>query len=94
MKRAKSTAAETIGRQIGRVREEWGLSQSQFAALFMTDTRTVRRWENGQLPLSLRHQWFFGLFVQYARNNGVDRFLNRFVADEHGRFSQAGRPQR
>lgn len=72
-------------------RRRWGLSQSQFARLFATSVRTVRRWETGQLEPQEHQQWLFSLLLNYANINGVNRLLRRFL-QESGRFSKPGRP--
>jgi len=73
-------------------RQHWGVSQSQFATLFATSVRSVRRWENGQLEPRGHQLWLFGLLVEYATVHGLDQFLRRFV-NQTGRLSRAGRPR-
>jgi DNA-binding transcriptional regulator YiaG len=72
-------------------REKWGLSQRQFAALFATDIRSVRRWEHGQLSPSPRQRWCLWLLVQYVNRNGLRAFQRRLVR-QSPRYRKPGRP--
>jgi DNA-binding transcriptional regulator YiaG len=45
------------------MRRRWRLSQAQFADLFMTDVRVVKRWEAHESKPTIRHQWFLQLFA-------------------------------
>jgi hypothetical protein len=67
------------------------LSQSQFASLFMTSVRTVRRWEAGLSALTMHQQFFLRLFAEYIERNGVREFRCRFVSGAP-RYGKAGRP--
>ncbi len=67
------------------------LSQAQFASLFMTSVRTVRRWEAGLSALTTHQQFFLRLFAGYIERNGVREFRRRFVSGEP-RYGKAGRP--
>ena len=81
-----------VANTIRAARQRWGLSQAQFASLFATSVRSVRRWENGQLEPREHQLWIFGLLIGYASVNGVKQFLLRFV-NQAGRLSNPGRPR-
>jgi DNA-binding transcriptional regulator YiaG len=63
-----------------RMRRCWWLTQAQFADLFMTDVRTVQRWEAHEVQPTIRHQWFLRLFAHYVKVHGVGTFRERFAA--------------
>ena len=67
------------------------LSQAQFAGLFMTTVRTVRRWEAGLSGLTTHQQFFLRLFAMFIERNGVREFRRRFVGGAP-RYGKAGRP--
>jgi DNA-binding transcriptional regulator YiaG len=73
------------------LRRRLRLSQAQFAHLFMTGVRTVRRWEARLSALTRHQQFFLQLFVRYVERNGVREFRRRFVR-EAPRHGKAGRP--
>lgn len=64
---------------IGSIRMGWGLSQAQFAHLFMTSVRTVKRWETRQAEPDDHERWFLGLFGRYVQQHGLGKFRERFV---------------
>lgn len=82
-----------ICQQVRVARRRWRLSQAQFAMLFATSVRTVRRWESGQLEPREHQKWLLALLIDYARTQGNDRLVQRFV-NEPGRLCKAGRPCR
>jgi DNA-binding transcriptional regulator YiaG len=49
------------------LRKRWGLSQKQFASLFMTTARTVKRWEAGRSRMTPHQQNFLGVFARYVQ---------------------------
>ena len=63
------------------LRQRLRLSQLQFAGLFITTARTVRRWEGGHCDLTWHQQWFLTLFKRYLKRSGVHAFRRRFVLD-------------
>jgi hypothetical protein len=77
--------------EAAKLRRRTRLSQSQFADLFMTTVRTVRRWEGGQCALTTHQQYFLRLFAMYIEWNGVCGFRQQFVR-EGARYGKAGRP--
>lgn len=83
--------ARRAGDESAALRRRLRLSQSQFAGLFMTNVRTVRRWEAGLSALTTHQQWFLRLFVTYIERDGVRAFRRRFVR-ETPRYSRPGRP--
>jgi hypothetical protein len=78
-------------REAAALRRRSRLSQAQFASLFMTSVRTVRRWEARLSALTTRQRFFLRLFVMYIERNGVPEFRRRFVR-EAPRYGKAGRP--
>jgi DNA-binding transcriptional regulator YiaG len=60
-------------------RKHWGLSQRQFANLFMTTVRTVRRWEKREFAPTPHQQWFLGVFANYVRERGLVQLREHFV---------------
>ncbi len=76
---------------VAKLRRVWGLSQKQFAELFMTSMRTVRRWEAGEYKPDAREQMFLRAFSSYARAHGVIAFRRRFVR-QAPRYGRRGRP--
>ena len=68
------------------------LSQSQFASLFMTTVRTVRRWEARCSALTTRQQFFLRLFMMYVERNGLGALRHRFLP-EALRYGSVGRPR-
>jgi DNA-binding transcriptional regulator YiaG len=60
-------------------RRLWKLTQHEFAGLFMTTVRTVKRWESGRSGLTAHQQFFLSLFAGYVERNGVPEFRRRFV---------------
>lgn len=85
-------ARKEVANAIRAARRRWGLSQAQFASLFATSMRSVRRWENAQLLPREQQLWIFSLLIEYARTNGTKCFLRRFV-QQGGRLSKPGRPR-
>ena len=73
------------------MRRRWQLSQAQFAGLFMTDVRVVKRWEAHQAQPTIRHQWFLQLFALYVKEHGLGTFRRRFVR-QRPRYAKRGRP--
>jgi DNA-binding transcriptional regulator YiaG len=78
--------------EIAAFRKEWRLSQSQFARLFISSTRTVRHWERGEFSPTPQQQRFLGLLAGYARREGLRAFHKRFVGEQAPRYGQPGRP--
>jgi transcriptional regulator with XRE-family HTH domain len=79
--------------RIAVFRKLCGLSQKQFADLFMTTARTVKRWESGRSDMTPHHEFFLTAFVGYVERNGVRDFRRRFVREEP-RYGRVGRPGR
>jgi DNA-binding transcriptional regulator YiaG len=73
------------------MRRRWRLSQAQFAGLFMTDVRVVKRWEAHEAQPTIRHQWFLRLFALYVKEHGLGTFRRRFVG-QRPRYGRRGRP--
>jgi DNA-binding transcriptional regulator YiaG len=71
-------------------RRKVALSQGQFAQLFTTSGRTVRHWERRKFTPTPHQQWFLGILVRYAKQNGLTAFRRRFVG-EPARFARPGR---
>ncbi len=90
--RVRSAEAHHACSQMARMRERWRLSQRQFARLFVTSVRTVRRWEGYKYAPTLHQQWFLGLFVQWAEQHGIRKFRRRFVRGTP-RYGKPGRPR-
>jgi DNA-binding transcriptional regulator YiaG len=89
--RLRAAWASRTSDEAAALRRRSRLSQSQFASLFMTSVRTVRRWEAGLSALTTHQQFFLRLFVMYIERNGVREFRRRFVR-EAPRYRKAGRP--
>jgi DNA-binding transcriptional regulator YiaG len=89
--RLRAAWASRASREAAVLRRRSRLSQSQFAGLFMTSVRTVRRWESGQSTLTTHQQFFLRLFAEYIERNGVREFRCRFVR-EAARYGKPGRP--
>ncbi len=89
--RVESIEAHQVCAAITLARKNWGLSQDQFAGLFMTTVRTVRRWEARQFSPTDHQLWFLHMFVGYVARHGLRRFLRRFVREER-RYGKPGRP--
>jgi len=87
--RARSLESNQACGRMARARWRWGLSQGQFARLFMTSVRTVRRWEDRQFAPTPHQQWFLGLFEKYIAKEGLAAFLSRFVR-QTSRYQAAG----
>jgi DNA-binding transcriptional regulator YiaG len=64
---------------VARMRAQWRLSQSQFARLFITTVRTVKRWEAGRSGLTAHQRFFLELFMKYVERNGIRELRKRFV---------------
>ena len=78
--------------QVVTLRKRWGLSQKQFARLFMTTARTLKRWEAQRSGLTPHQQYFLGVFARYVQRNGLKAFRRRFVG-EKPRYAKRGRPR-
>jgi DNA-binding transcriptional regulator YiaG len=76
---------------VASMRRRWRLSQAQFADLFMTDVRVVKRWEAHEAKPTIRHQWFLRLFALYVKEHGLGTFRRRFVG-QRPRYGRRGRP--
>jgi DNA-binding transcriptional regulator YiaG len=88
----EAKARKALANTIRTARRRWGLSQAQFASLFATSVRSVRRWESSQLEPREHQLWIFSLLIGYASAYGVKQFLLRF-ANQAGRLSKPGRPR-
>ncbi len=89
--RLRAAWASRASDEAAALRRRSRLSQSQFAGLFMTSVRTVRRWEAGMSALTTHQQFFLRLFAGYIERNGVQKFRCRFVRGEP-RYGKVGRP--
>jgi DNA-binding transcriptional regulator YiaG len=89
--RLRAAWASRASGEAAGLRRRSRLSQAQFASLFMTSARTVRRWEAGLSALTTHQQFFLRLFAEYIERNGVREFRRRFVRGEP-RYGKAGRP--
>ena len=89
--RLRAVWASRASDETAALRRRSRLSQSQFAALFMTSVRTVRRWGAGMSALTTHQQFFLRLFAEYIERNGVQKFRCRFVRGEP-RYGKVGRP--
>src|ERR1019366_5310907 len=76
---------------VARLRREWGLSQSQFARLFLTDVRTMKRWQAREMKPTPRHRWLLRLFALYVERKGLRAFRHRFFR-QNPRYGKPGRP--
>jgi len=77
---------------VASMRRRWRLSQAQFAGLFMTDVRVIKRWEAHEAQPPIRHQWFLRLFALYVKEHGLGKFRRRFVG-QRPRYGRRGRPR-
>ena len=73
------------------LRREWKLSLRQFAELFLTSARTVRRWEGHEFSPTPHQQWFVSILVRYVKQKGITALQQRFV-QQPPRFQKRGRP--
>jgi len=89
--RLRAAWASSATDEAAALRRRSRLSQSQFAGLFVTSVRTVRRWESGRSALTTHQQFFLRLFAGHIERNGVRAFRCRFVR-EAPRYGTAGRP--
>lgn len=89
--RLRPVWASRASDEAAALRRRSRLSQAQFAGLFVTSVRTVRRWEAGLSALTTHQQFFLRLFAGYIERNGVREFRCRFVR-EAARYGKPGRP--
>jgi DNA-binding transcriptional regulator YiaG len=89
--RAVSEEERKRSAEIAAFRKEWRLSQTQFASLLISSTRTVRHWERGEFSPTPLQQRILGLLVAYVEREGLQAFHERFVG-EAPRYGRAGRP--
>jgi len=75
------------------IRRDWRLSKVQFADLFMTTRRTVRRWEDHLYGPTPHQQWLMERFLEYIKTNGRRAFLRRFVR-QRPRYQSPARPSK
>jgi DNA-binding transcriptional regulator YiaG len=92
-KSARSMEDHTACDTFAAIRRKWRLSQAQFANLFMTSERTVRRWEAHMYGPAPNQRWLMGRFVEYVETNGRRAFLRRFVR-QTARYQSPGRPSK
>ncbi len=72
-----------------RLRQEWELSQTQFARLCNVSLRTVKRWEaHGGRPME-RTRTLLGIFVKNVERHGLEAFRERYVREEP-RYHKSG----
>ena len=80
--------------QVVTLRKCWGLSQKQFADLFMTTARTVKRWEAACSRMTPHQRFFLGVFARYVGRYGAAAFRRRVRAAGRavwkGRTAQSG----
>ena len=91
--RVYSEDEDQICNRFAESRRLWLLSQTQFADLFLTTKRSIRRWEEHRFCPAPTQQWFLELFTKYIQKNGRRAFLRRFVR-EGGRYRSPGRPSK
>lgn len=77
--RVRSREALRACEQMIRARKCWRLAQREFAGLFMTTVRTVRRWEHREFAPTPHQQWFLRVLSAYANIHGLREFRARFV---------------
>ena len=77
-----SAAEHQICSEVGRLRVEWALSQSQFARLLNTSVRTVKRWESHSHKPTPDVRIILASFQDYIAAHGLDAFRERFVREE------------
>jgi DNA-binding transcriptional regulator YiaG len=77
--------------EMAAIRRKWKLSLRQFAELFLTSARTVRRWEGREFNPTPHQHWCLSILVRYAEQKGITAFRRRFV-QQPGRYSKPGRP--